>query len=181
MTLILWKAPVVDDPDEAAELVQPHYERGDDSAFQPSAALATVADELLRRFPDADDGPWTDGPPESTGRLLVLGIRWHADDAVTDAIFELAREHGLVLYDPQGPSVNLPDDPVDSGPDEPPGLVDHMWIALIALAGAGVFWLGWWIDVPVLEWILMLAGGFVVSVVLFLLYILIFEPTEKAR
>ena len=42
-----------------------------------------------------------------------------------------------------------------------------------------MFWLGWWIDVPVLEWILMLAGGFVVSVVLFLLYVLVFEPKEK--
>ena len=180
MTLILWKAPVVDDPDEAAELLQPHYEHGDDSAFQPSGALAMVADELLRRFPDADDGPWTDGPPESSGRLLVLGIRWHADDAVTDAVVELARQHNLVLYDPQGPSVHLPSDLVDPGPAEPPSLVDHLWIVLVGAAAAGVFWLGWWIDVPVLEWILMLVGGFFVSVVLFLLYILIFEPKEEA-
>ena len=179
MTLILWKAPVVDDPDEAAELVRPYYDREDDSAFQPSAALATVADELLRRFPDADDGPWTDGPPESSGRLLVLGIRWHADPAVTDAVVELARQHELVLYDPQGPSVYLPHDPVDAGPVEPPSLLDHLMIVLMGVAAAGVFWLGWWIDVPVLEWILMLVGGFFVSVVLFLLWIFIFEPREK--
>jgi hypothetical protein len=43
MTLILWKAPVVDDPDEAAKPLR-----------------------QLRRFPDADEGPWTDGPPEPT-------------------------------------------------------------------------------------------------------------------
>lgn len=179
MTLILWKAPRVDDPDEAAELLRQYYESGDERAFQPCAALATVADELLRRFPDADEGPWSDGPPEPTERLLHLGIRRGADDAVLDAIVELAREHGLVLYDPQGPSVHLPDDPVDSGTDEPPSLVDHLWFVLIGLAAAGVFWLGWWIDVPVLEWILMLGGGFVVSVVLFLLYVLVFEPKEK--
>jgi hypothetical protein len=180
MTLILWKAPVVDDPDEAAELLRT-FDLGDESVFQPSSALATVAEELLRRFPDADDGPWTDGPPESSGRLLVLGIRWHADDAVTDAVAELARQHELVLYDPQGPAVYLPSDPVDPGPVEPPSLRDHLWIVLIGLAAAGVFWLGWWIDVPVLEWILMLVGGFFVTVVLFLLYIFIFEPKEEAR
>ena len=176
MTLILWKAPVVDDPDEAAELVRPYYDREDDSAFQPSAALATVADELVRRFAD---GPWTDGPPESSGRLLVLGIRWHADAAVSDAVIELARQHELVLYDPQGPSVYLPDDPVDAGPDEPPRLLDYLKIVLVGVAAAGVFWLGWWIEVPVLEWILMLVGGFFVSVVLFLLVLFIFAPREK--
>ena len=181
MTLILWKAPLVDDPDEAAELLQRYYDRGDESAFQPSAALATVADELLRRFPDAEDGPWADGPPEHSERLLHLGIRWGADDAVIDAITELAREHELVLYDPQGPDVHLPGEPVDAEPPEPPSLVDHLTFVLIGLAAAGVFWLGWWIDVPVVEWILMLVGGFFVSVVLFLLGILIFAPGEKAR
>jgi hypothetical protein len=43
MTLILWKAPVVDDPDEAAKPLR-----------------------QLRRFPDADEGPSADGPPEPT-------------------------------------------------------------------------------------------------------------------
>lgn len=181
MTLILWKAPRVDDPDEAAELLQPYYDRGDDSAFQPSAVLATVADELLRRFPDGDDGPWADGPPERTERLLHIGIRWGADNAVIDAITELAREHELVLYDPQGPDLHLPGDPVDSGPVEPLSLGDHLTFVLIGLAAAGVFLLGWWIDVPVLGWVLMLVGGFFVSVVLFMLGIFIFEPKEKAR
>ena len=36
MTLILWKAPVLDDPDDAKSLLEPWYERDDDSAFAPS-------------------------------------------------------------------------------------------------------------------------------------------------
>ena len=44
-TLFLWKAPVVDDTDEAERLVKPYYDREDDSAFQPSAAVATVSNE----------------------------------------------------------------------------------------------------------------------------------------
>jgi hypothetical protein len=34
MTLILWKAPVVDDPDEAQKLLSALYETGDDSGFE---------------------------------------------------------------------------------------------------------------------------------------------------
>ena len=68
MTLILWKAPVVDDADEAAALLDPYYKNGDDSAFEACPALATVANELLRQFPDAENGPWSDFPPERTER-----------------------------------------------------------------------------------------------------------------
>ena len=51
MTLILWKAPVVDDPDEAKKLTEAWYETEDDSAFEPSEDIAKVADELRRRWP----------------------------------------------------------------------------------------------------------------------------------
>src|SRR6478609_8639112 len=98
MTLILWKAPLVADEDEAQRLLQPYYDHEDDSAFEPSADIGAVSAELLRRFPDAEDGPWADLPPEQTERLLLLSIRWSADDAVLEVIERLAREHELVLY-----------------------------------------------------------------------------------
>lgn len=181
MTLFLWKAPLVADEDEAQRLLGPYYEREDDSAFEPSADVATVAAELLQRFPEADDGPWADSAPEQHERLLYLSIRWSADDKVLEAIEQLAREHELVLFDPQGPTLHLPSDPIeDTGPTPPPGVRDYLTIVLIGLAAAGVFGLGWWIDVPVLEWLLMIVGGFGVSVVLFLLYILVFEPKKAA-
>jgi hypothetical protein len=41
-TLILWKAPVVDDPDEAARLLAPYYDDGDESAFEPSPDVTAV-------------------------------------------------------------------------------------------------------------------------------------------
>ena len=44
-----------------------------------------------------------------------------------------------------------------------------------------MFWLGWWIDVPVLEWVLMIGGGFGVAVVVFLLSILLFGAKEETR
>src|SRR5215203_2245678 len=111
MTLILWKAPIVREADEAERLLQAYYDNDDDSAFQSSVDVAKVSAELLRRFPDADNGPWADSPPEATDRLLLLSIRWGTDNAVIDAVTELARQHELVVYDPQGPDVHLPGDP----------------------------------------------------------------------
>lgn len=182
MTLILWKAPFVDDEDEAQRLLAPYYDREDDSAFEPSADIARLSDELLRRFPWAENGPWADFPHEQTERILLLSIRWSADNAVLEAIEQLAREHGLVLYDPQGPTLHLPTDPIeDTGPTPPPRFGDYLAIVLIGLVAAGVFVLGWRIDVPVLDWILMIVGGFGVSVVVFLLGIFMFGPKEDAH
>jgi hypothetical protein len=177
MTLILWKAPVVHDPDEAAGLLQPYYDHGDESAFEPSPDVTAVSDELLRRFPEGIEGPWTD-PPTDVDRVLFLSIPWGADKAIIDAIVELARKHELVLYDPQGPDVTLPTDPVDREPPPPPTVGGYLRIVLIGVAAVGVFWLGWRIEVPILDWILMIVGGFLVSVVVFLLYILLFGPKD---
>ena len=175
MTLYLWKTPVTDDPDEAARLIDERDERGDDSAFAPSADIPKVAEELLRRFPDEGAGPWADGPPEASDRLLYITLRWSADSAVLHAIDELAEAYGLVVYNPQGPDVGIP---TDSEPESPPGLLDHLKVAGIGLTGASIFALGWWIDVPVLEWILMIVGGFVASVALFIEFMFFFGPKE---
>jgi hypothetical protein len=101
MTLVLWKSPVVYEAEDAERLLKSFYETEDESAFDPSADVAAVSAELLRRFPDTEDGPWADGPPYPTERVLLLSIRWGADDAVLDAITELARRHELILYDPR--------------------------------------------------------------------------------
>jgi hypothetical protein len=184
MTLILWKAPVVDDPDEAKALLQPYYENEDDSAFEPSEDIARVRAELLRRFPDDASGeseassPWADFPPEETDRLLLLNIRWSADNAVLDATIALAREHGLVLYDPQGPHVQLPSDPLFDAESAQLGFADYAKTVLFVLAGVGLFAGGWWLPVACLNWLLMIVGGFLTSVAVFLLVVLVFGPKE---
>jgi hypothetical protein len=94
---------------------------------------------------------------------------------------ELAREHELVVYDPQGPDVHLASDPIESRPIPPPRLGAYFTFLLMGLAAAGVFLLGSRIDVPVLDWILMITGGFFFSVVVFLLGILLFGPKDEAR
>ena len=121
MTLILWKAPVIEDPDEAKSLLEPWYERGDDSAFTPSEDVAAVRERLRARYPDDpspenhpdDSCPWSDLPIQDNDRLLVLDIRWSAQHQVFADITALARIHGLVLYDPQGPDIILPTEPIE--------------------------------------------------------------------
>ena len=117
----LWKAPITDDPDEAKLLLEPWYEREDDSAFEPSEDLRIMLDRLLAQWPfDPETGtaPWADGP-ENTGRLLDLSISWGGDDRILADITALARIHGLVLYDPQGPDIFLPTDPIEELTDSP--------------------------------------------------------------
>src|SRR5688572_6927935 len=118
MDLYLWKAPVTDDPDEAKALLDRYYDKRDTSVFEPSGDIAAYARELRGLHSDdpgdfdQDACPWASLPFEETDRFLALNIRWSADNQALDDIVALARKHELVIYDPQGPSVYLPDDPV---------------------------------------------------------------------
>ena len=183
ITLILWKAPVLDHPDDAARLLGAYYERGGASAFESSPDIATVWNELRRRFPDSERGPWADGlPPTEVDRVLRLAIRRSADADVVNEIVELARTYDLVVYDPQAPGFYLPYPVVPRpGPIPRPSAGAYLKVVVMGLAAAGVFALGWWIRVPVLHWILMIVGGFFATVILFLLGILIFRPEPRHR
>jgi len=203
MTLILWKAPMVEDADEAKALAEAWYEREDDSAFEPCPDLARVADELRCRWPwrelsneetvarmseeerqqyspealneirgvdEPEGSPWADLPFWQTDRLLALDIRWGADDEVVAAIYALARKCELVLYDPQGPDVFLPTDPLPSDDPTPPPTVRE-WLGLIAIAAVlcALTWAAWQIPIGWLRWPAVIIAGFVAAAGLFAL------------
>jgi hypothetical protein len=179
VTLFVWAAPTVDHPDEAARLLEPYYERGDAGAFDSSPDIAIVSDELRRRFPDAEGGPWAEGlPPTEVDRVLRLTILRSADATVVNEIVEVAHEHSLVVYDPQGPSFYLPRRAV-AAPIPPLSLGAYLKVIGMGIAAAGVFLLGWWIQVAVVKWVLMIVGAFFVTVVLFLLGVLIVRPGRR--
>ena len=201
MTLILWKAPVVDDPDEAQALTQAWYESEDDSAFEPSPDISIVATELRRRWPWRDltneetvarmseeerakwtpeslkeikgvEGgePWSDLPFWQSDRLLAVDIRWGADDEVIAAIVALARKYELVLYDPQGPDVFLPTDPLPT--DEPiPPPTAWEWLKIVAMCAAlvALIYLAWQIPIGWLRWPAVIVAGFFAAAGLFVL------------
>jgi hypothetical protein len=168
--MILWKAPLVDGPEQAETLLEPWHERGDDSAFEASEDIKLCADELRRLFPKkpGDEGsPWAELPFGQSTRLLSLNLRDGAGDEVLDAIADLAWEHRLVLYDPQGPYLFPPDDFAE--PEAPPRAADWVRFALFGLASVGMLALGQSLTVPVLDSVLTAFGGFLTAVFLFIL------------
>lgn len=115
-------------------------------------------------------GPWADLPFEQTDNLLVLNIRWSAHDGVLDDIVRLGREHELVIYDPQGPSVYLPTDPVDQPAEEARATLGD-WISIIAICAflLGLTYAAWLIPIGWLRWPAVIVAGFIASAGLFVL------------
>jgi hypothetical protein len=179
MTLILWKAPVVDDPDVAAELLQPYYDREDDSAFEASDDLDTALQRLLERYPfdpETDSAPWADRP-ELTGRLLSLSIRWGGDDRILADIMALARIHDLVLYDPQGPDIFLPTASIEQLPATPP-IKPAIWFKILAMVAvlSALTYAAWLIPVGWLRWPAVLIAGFFAAAAIFVLGCMVVAP-----
>lgn len=175
MTLILWKAPVVDHPDEAQALLEPWYKTGDDSAFEPSDDLARVHDLLLQNHPfDAqdDDSPWAD-EPENTGRLLVLDVRWGERNRLLADIPVLAKKFELVLYDPQGPDVFLPSDPLEPGSVELPTPWEWFKGFAIPVVLIGLTYAAWQIPWGWLRWPAVIVSGFIAAAGLFVFFLMI--------
>jgi len=183
MTLLLWKAPHVDDPDKAEALLGAWYEHGDDSSFEPSPDVAAVRERLRATWPDDsssekhsnDSCPWADLPIEDNDRLLALHLRWGADGRVLADITALARIHGLILYDPQGPDIILPTDPIEELTNIPPfKLVDWLKISAIVLVLSGLTYAAAQIPVGWLRWPAVVIAGFFASAALFVLGCMIF-------
>ena len=183
MTLILWKSPCLADPDEAASLLQPWYETGDDSAFEPSADIAAVRAALRAKYPDdpSDDAgpdpscPWSDLPIEDNDRLLVLHIRWSADPRVLADITALARLHGLILYDPQGPDIILPTDTIEELTAIPAPTVFE-WFKGLAIAAflIALTYAAWLIPFWWLKWPIVVVAGFLACAAVFVVGCMIF-------
>lgn len=176
MTLILWKAPVVDDPDEAKRLLEPWYHHEDDSAFEPSDDLGNFLRRLLGQWPfDPETGsePWADGP-ENTGRLLDLSIRWGGDGRILADITALAKIHELVIYDPQGPDIILPTEPIDEL-TKFPGFkaLDWLKIGAIVVALSALTYAAWLIP-HWIRWPAVVIAGFFALAAWFVLVSMIF-------
>ncbi len=178
MDLYLWKSPVTDDPDEAGALLDRYFDEKDASVFEPHADVGRVLEEIRRRYPDdaqSDDGPWSSWPLQDSDRIIVLNIRWSVDNSVLDCIIDLAREHELVVYDPQGPSVYLPDDPpeAESEPGPPPTAWDYVKGVLIVVPFAAATYAAWLIPWGWLRWPLVAIGLFLTAAAVFAAYAIV--------
>jgi hypothetical protein len=179
MILIFWKAPLVPDACAAEVLLRRWYKREDDRELEPSEKVRAFADELVRRYPPTafgrDDrgrtgGPWADLPFTRTDSIVELSLSWSADPEIIDDICRLAREHELLVYDPQSGDVHLPGDPAEA--EKIPPLRAGDWLRAIAMAaGIGAITsLAWLIPVGWLRWPLLGLGAFFTAAALFVLF-----------
>ena len=165
-TLIAWKGPKVQDEDAAARLLHDYYETGDESAFEPSKDVVRFYDDLLALWPsleeldpeDADLPPsWSESPERST-RIVSMEYRWSAADGFLEDIERLAREHGLVLYDPQGPVVIDPDEPEST--EFVPDAREVLRVAALMVGSLAVAVGAWYASITVVSWIVIVIAGF---------------------
>jgi hypothetical protein len=105
-TLLVWESPVPTSVAEAGALIE-----RPPSAFDASPALAAFVADLLREFPsiaeDPKRSPWS-VTPVPTDRFLELNFSSRAKDPDVLRMFALASQHGLIVYDPEGPALYPP-------------------------------------------------------------------------
>ena len=163
-TLIVWKAPLVEDEKAAARLLKDYYVSGDEAAFEPSADVARFYDEIVATYPidswEDDEPPTWAGAPHRSDRVVMLDYSWSAPGEFLDEIQRLARDHELVLYDPQGPDVHLPNEPAA----EPyvPTARDTLRVAGLGLIAGAVAIGAWYVSIPILSWIVIGVAAVVV-------------------
>ncbi len=184
--LIVWKAPPVDDEDAAARLLHDFYASGDESAFEPSEDVARFYDDLMALYApleevdveDVDLAPSWSSTPERSDRVVCINYRWSAPNALLSDIERLAREHGLVLYDPQGPAVLDPDDPqTEYVPDKR----EILRVTLICLGGLLVAVGAWYVSTTVVSRVVIAVAGFLALMAAYTLYVYARRARERRR
>jgi hypothetical protein len=94
-------------------------------------------------------------------RLIELNIRWSVDGEMLDTIIDIAAEHDLVVYDPQGPDVYRAREAPEPQPLEKPTVRDFLSVLLLFLPIAGATLAAWWfIPWGWLRWPLVAVGLF---------------------
>jgi len=103
--------------------------------------------------------------PERSDRLIGMNLTWSVPDDALDDIVALVRKYELVLFDPQGPSFHSPA-ALDVEPIRRDPLVLRQ--ALIGLLiGAALVVGGWVLPIPVVDWIAIVIGAFLVLTALY--------------
>ena len=165
--LLVWKSPVVSTDEEARALAD-RWAESETGPFEPSPDVARFYDALMERYPPLEafsDEQLRRKPgvthwsvtPERSDRVVLLNFSWSVPGDVLDDVVTLAREHGLVLYDPQGPNVTLPDG--DDG-GTPFGAEGFVWGTLVGIFGALLAVVAWMLSIPILSGILVVVGAF---------------------
>ena len=105
--LAVWEGIRAETDDEGSgdyEYMMTTFHEADDPPL-PTPAIRNFVESLLQRWPESGDRdcPWSDMPviEQATGPLIYLTIRNKRSSEVSSWAAGLAREQGLVCFDPQ--------------------------------------------------------------------------------
>ena len=98
--------------DEAGAVFDELYERylDSDEIAELSPRISAYVEALVERYPDdAAGSPWVSPPVmgEASGPIVYLLMSYRRAEEVSEYAAALAREHGLVCYDPQGETLRV--------------------------------------------------------------------------
>jgi hypothetical protein len=107
-----------------------------------------------------------------------MDYRWSVSDAFLADIERLARAHGLVFYDPQGPVVvDLDDREMEYVPDKR----EIVRVMLICLAALVVAFGAWYTSITVLSWFVIVVAGFLALMAAYTLYVYGSQALQRRR
>ncbi|MFE1416019.1 hypothetical protein ACFW6F_35260 [Streptomyces sp. NPDC058746] len=107
--LAVWDGDRSVDNRQAGLMYDELYERyleSDDVVVPPVPRIVAYVEALAARYPDDVDQSvvWASAPviDEASGPIVYLLMSYGKAEEVSEYAAELAREHGLVCFDPQG-------------------------------------------------------------------------------
>ncbi|KOX37224.1 MULTISPECIES: hypothetical protein [unclassified Streptomyces] len=105
--LAVWSGDRPRDDRRAGSTYDELYERyleSDDVVVPPTPRVTAYVEALVARYPDDDHGVVWASPPvteEASGPIVYLLMSFGKAEEVSEYAVGLAREHGLVCFDPQ--------------------------------------------------------------------------------
>lgn len=112
--LAVWDGERPRDNHQAGTVYDEFYERyleSDDVVVPPAPRIVGYVEALIDRYPDdgsgVGSGAWASPPVinEASGPIVYLLMSYSKAEEVSEYAASLAREHGLVCYDPQAESL----------------------------------------------------------------------------
>ncbi|WP_327370502.1 hypothetical protein [Streptomyces sp. NBC_01217] len=107
--LVVWDGDRPQNDDQAGSTYDELYERyleSDEVVVPPAPRIAAYVEALVARYPDDIDRSvvWASPPVigEASGPIMYLLMRHGKAEEVSEYAASLAREHGLICFDPQG-------------------------------------------------------------------------------
>jgi hypothetical protein len=172
--LYVWKSPRDVDAKAADTLATGWHETGGDpgtSPFEPSTEVGWFYREIVKDLPDLEassDIASNRGKapivlatmPEAPARVVGLRLSPNAQRAELESIFGLVAKYDLVLFDRRSGRVHRPLDAMAAHASAAFWPSGAMQAPVAGLVGAVIAVVAWFVGIPLLSGLLVLAGAF---------------------